>query len=67
METRKNLWAAKPFGEIIKFKYLAAGMKDLPRHPSFVDFRSPLDMDPVLVERLARKAAEYHARTPPKD
>lgn len=30
-------------GEVVKFKYLKTGMKDLPRHPVFLGWRHPID------------------------
>lgn len=62
VETRKALWANRRTGLIVKFKYLAAGMKDLPRHPSFMSFRAAGDVDPVLLTQLQQKAIIYHVR-----
>jgi DNA ligase 1 len=62
VETRKALWANRSTGLIVKFKYLAAGMKDLPRHPSFMSFRAAGDVDPVLLTNLQKKAVIYHAK-----
>ena len=39
MEQRKALWEDPPIGKLAKFKYLKAGMKDLPRHPVWIGFR----------------------------
>lgn len=57
-EARKSLW-----GEYIKFKYLFAGMKDLPRHPVFLGFRSPRDMDATKVLVLKDLAQEHKNNT----
>jgi DNA ligase-1 len=31
-------------GKVVKYKYFPVGMKDVPRHPSFIGFRDPCDM-----------------------
>jgi len=37
---RKSIWSAQDMiGKIVKYRYQSAGMKDLPRFPSFVGFR----------------------------
>lgn len=43
---RARIWANrnKFLGKLVKFKYLAVGMKDLPRHPVFLGFRHPEDL-----------------------
>lgn len=33
------------YGELVTFKYLPIGVKDLPRHPVFKGFRNPIDVD----------------------
>ncbi|KKK80098.1 hypothetical protein LCGC14_2826900 [marine sediment metagenome] len=40
-------WATRDelLGKIITYKYLAVGMKDVPRHPIFKGFRDPLDLE----------------------
>ena len=47
MEQRKEIWANKEqyLGKIVKFKYFEVGVKELPRHPVFLGFRHPDDMD----------------------
>lgn len=42
---RQELWAKRGSleGLVIKYRYLAIGMKDLPRHPTFEGFRDPSD------------------------
>ena len=44
--TRKGIWnrRAEFKGKLVKFKYQAAGIKDLPRSPVFLGFRSKDDM-----------------------
>lgn len=44
---RKQIWETRNvhLGRLVKFKYLAVGMKDLPRHPVFLGFRDLLDND----------------------
>ncbi len=37
-------WRNKPIGQILKYRHLTYGVKDLPRHPRALGFRSPLDM-----------------------
>lgn len=43
---RKEIWENKPqyIGKIVKYKYQAIGVKDAPRIPIFVGFRSKEDM-----------------------
>lgn len=43
---RKALWMMREslVGKNIKFKYFPHGEKDVPRHPSFLAFRDPIDM-----------------------
>lgn len=43
---REYIWANKDKfkGAIVKFKYLNTGMKDLPRHPVFLQWRHKLDV-----------------------
>jgi len=36
---RWEMWRNQPLGRTVKFKYLAVGMKDAPRHPVFLGFR----------------------------
>lgn len=45
-EQRDNLWAKRDevMGKIIKFKYQAAGMQEVPRFPVFLGFRHEDDM-----------------------
>lgn len=45
MATRQQIWDNKPqyIGKQVKYKYFPIGMKDLPRHPIFLGFRSELD------------------------
>ncbi|GAC1457692.1 MAG: hypothetical protein NVSMB70_01650 [Chamaesiphon sp.] len=42
---RGALWQARDqlIGKVAKVKYLAVGMKDVPRHPVFLGFRDPSD------------------------
>ena len=44
-EERYRIWkyADKYRGQLVKFKYLHIGMKDLPRHPVFLGWRHTLD------------------------
>lgn len=46
MEQRKEFWDQRNnlVGKIVKFKYFATGMKDAPRFPTFLGFRSEDDM-----------------------
>lgn len=46
-EERQRVWNNKDRykGALAKFKYLETGMKDLPRHPVFLGWRSALDRD----------------------
>lgn len=41
---RHWFWQNPPIGKIAKFKYVATGMKDLPRHPVFLGFRAQEDL-----------------------
>jgi DNA ligase-1 len=43
---RRQLWQKRPSmrGLVVKYKYLAHGMLDLPRHPVFLGFRDKDDM-----------------------
>lgn len=43
---RAEIWAnqSKYLGKLAKVKYFAKGMKDLPRHPTFLSFREKWDM-----------------------
>lgn len=45
-EQRLKYWedGTKLVGKILKYKYQAEGMKNLPRFPVFIGFRDPLDM-----------------------
>ena len=45
-EMRQHIWDNRENyrGKIVKFKYSPHGMKDRPRHPVFLGFRSPEDM-----------------------
>jgi DNA ligase-1 len=44
--TRKQLWDNRELliGKIVKYKYFPVGVKEKPRHPSFLGFRDPDDM-----------------------
>lgn len=46
MEQRKEFWDQRNnlIGKLVKFKYFATGMKDAPRFPTFLGFRSEDDM-----------------------
>ena len=43
---RKEIWKNKEsyMGKLVKYKFMTTGIKDLPRHPVFVGFRSEDDM-----------------------
>jgi DNA ligase-1 len=43
---RQLIWNHRPafLGKLVKFKYLAIGMKDKPRHPVFLGWRDPIDL-----------------------
>jgi DNA ligase-1 len=43
---RKEIWNNQPnyLGSLVKYKYMAHGVKSLPRHPIFLGFRDPLDL-----------------------
>ncbi len=45
LEMRRELWRHKEdlIGRVVKFKYLKVGMKEKPRHPVFLGFRSAID------------------------
>lgn len=45
--TRRAIWNKRHYyvNRIVKFKYLRAGMKDLPRHPVFLGWRAAEDID----------------------
>lgn len=53
-EQRYAYWKIRPtmVNAIVKFKYLSAGMKDLPRHPVFMGFRHEKDIDASHLVRL---------------
>jgi DNA ligase-1 len=46
-EQRKDIWENQDayVGKLVKFKYMSHGVKDLPRHPIFLGFRDPDDMN----------------------
>ena len=43
---RKEIWSnqSKYLGSLVKYKYMAHGVKSLPRHPIFLGFRDPSDL-----------------------
>ena len=45
-EWRKEIWdnQEKYLGQLVKYKHMTHGVKDLPRHPIFLGFRDPDDM-----------------------
>lgn len=45
-ELRKEIWDNQDdyLGKMVKFKYMAHGVKDAPRHPIFLGFRHPDDI-----------------------
>ena len=45
-EQRQTYWRKKDklLGQLVKYKYFSVGVKDAPRHPTFVGFRSELDL-----------------------
>ena len=45
--TRREIWDARGeyLGRTVKYKYFPVGVKELPRHPVFLGFRDPADMD----------------------
>lgn len=45
-EERAQLWQQRAalVGQLVKFKHFPVGMKDKPRHPTYLGLRSPLDM-----------------------
>ena len=42
----KEIWNNREdyLGKLVKYKFMTTGIKDLPRHPVFVGFRSEDDM-----------------------
>ena len=46
---RQEIWdnRDKYIGRIAKFKYFGVGIKDRPRHPVFLGWRSRIDLDPI--------------------
>lgn len=48
-EDRDHIWANQNtyMGQIVKYKYFDHGVKDKPRHPVFLGWRHPDDMDPT--------------------
>lgn len=46
-DLRKRIWDNKQsyIGKLVKYKYQSAGMKDVPRFPVFIGFRSEIDLD----------------------
>lgn len=44
-EFRKKVWdnQAEYLGKIVKYRYQSVGVKDLPRFPTFLGFRDPID------------------------
>ena len=42
---REALWRDSPVGRIAKFKHFPVGAKDKPRHPVFLGWRDPIDME----------------------
>lgn len=46
-DLRSKIWQSQPdyLGRIVKYKYLPIGTLDLPRHPIFLGFRDPIDVD----------------------
>lgn len=48
-DLRKQIWDNKEKyrGAIVKYKFFNKGVKDLPRFPTFLSFRSEIDMVPV--------------------
>jgi DNA ligase-1 len=51
MHDRETLWSTRNslIGKVIKFKYLSIGIKDKPRHPIYLGFRDPRDLDMKLL------------------
>jgi DNA ligase 1 len=49
LQQRKAYWELRPSlrGTLVKYRYQAYGMKDVPRIPVFIDFRDARDTDPV--------------------
>jgi DNA ligase-1 len=45
-DDRQKIWDNRGAfqNKFVKFKYLKAGMKDVPRHPVFLSWRDPIDM-----------------------
>ncbi len=46
MALRQKIWDNRPayLGKIVKYKHFPIGAKDLPRHPTFLGFRNPIDI-----------------------
>jgi DNA ligase-1 len=57
-EQRVTYWKKRQHttGMIIKFKYLGAGGKELPRHTVFMGFRAPADVDTSVLQQLNKLA-----------
>lgn len=43
-EERKEWWKNPPVGKILKYRYMPIGIKDKPRFPRFIGWRSSIDM-----------------------
>lgn len=45
-EARAEIWSNRPkyLGQLAKFKFFPVGVKDKPRHPVFLGWRSPIDL-----------------------
>lgn len=58
---RIHFWRMREtyIGYVLKFKYLAAGMKDLPRHPVMLGWRDASDMDQNKLEAMRNYAASF--------
>ena len=43
---RQEIWdnRTKYLGKLVKYKYMATGIKNLPRHPVFMGFRDESDL-----------------------
>jgi len=41
---RRAMWVEPPVGKIAKYKFFAGGVKDKPRFPVFLGWRSPMDI-----------------------
>lgn len=59
--TREMIWNNRGsyIHQPIKFKYLQAGMKDLPRHPVFLGFRKWSDLDKEVNDSLCNVLNTY--------